>query len=46
MMIPLIINRAVEIFSRPVVVIKSMLLYLELPPFFERLLSIRLDKNL
>ena len=46
MMIPLIINRAVEILSSTVVVIKSMLLYLELPPFFERLLSIRLDKNL
>ena len=46
MMIPLIINRAVENLSRPVVVIKSMLLYLELPPFFERLLSIRLDKTL
>lgn len=46
MMIPLIINRAVEIFSHPVVVIKRILLYFELFPFFERLLSIRLDKNL
>lgn len=46
MVIPLTINRAVENLSRPVVVIKRILLYFELFPFFERLLSIRLDKNL